>query len=1077
VVGPDDTSPEAERKLRDLAERVLDEIKSLPSVSNAEIMGARDYQIDIEISEKTLRKYGLELEQVAHIIRARNLERPGGTMRTKGQEILIRAKNKYLTGEEIAKLPVLTTRDGVVLTAGDLGTVRDGFVDTTAISRINGKPGYIISVNKTAQEDLMAITNELKEYVDGKPGLPPFVMNIASMFGKELSSGEVPPVSLPPGYSLETFNDMSVHVQGRLDLLTKNGLQGIILVFVLLAIFLEFRLAFWVALGIPISMMGAGAVMLGAGATLNMLSMFAFIMVLGILVDDAIVVGENIYHHRQLGEDFFTAAVRGTVEVVPSVTASVTTTIIAFIPMLFVPGIMGKFFAIIPFAVIIMLLFSLFESVFILPCHLAHGHGGKKSWIQIIHQMPLPLRMVVGYPFYAIGRALHYLFYPFLKIEGLTRHVNRWSAGALDYFSERFYQPGLRFSLHNPLLIICTGVAITLITIGGYKGGFIPFKAFPKTDSSMIHATITYPDGTPASVTIDATNRLEDAILKLNEKYEAKGRPVAQMVQRVVGKVSAAATRVGNEGVDGSHRGKVLVEMTDPSMRDVASMQVINEWREAAGTFPGAESVVFEGEQGGPGGKMIEFKLMAGRKNMELLEELTQMAKDKLSTYPGVFDIRDDSSPGKWEFQLKLKDKAKSLGLTEEELIRPVRARYYGQEVMRLQRGRHEVKLMVRYPEEERESLGDFDDIRIRVGGAERPLSELAEVNVQRGYSQINRLDQKRAITITADVDSAAGGSNAAEITADLKEDFFPKLLGKSRYRDVSVNWEGQQEQTEESIAGLMQGLIIALLAIFVLLTLEFRSYAQPLIIMAIIPFSTIGAIVGHLVMGMDVTLMSLFGMVALTGVVINDSIVLVDYINRTIGTSHHVQDVLVAAGARRLRPVLLTSFTTVAGLSPLMLETSFQAQFLIPMAVSLCFGLLFATVLILVFVPTFYLLYYRTLELLGARTPNEVLEQLEEGSTIVEEIEGSDETKEAESDESPAEDAPPAYVFPATVRPEPAGGATSTDDREDDTSDKPDESPQETLRLEVGKKTVEMETPQPPDQEETLKKERQYGS
>jgi len=1019
VIGPESDNPEAERRLRDVAEEVRDELLQLPSVSQVEMVGVKDYQIDVEISEETLRKYGLTLQQVAQIIRRENIELPGGTMKTDSQEILLRGKNKRLLGHEIAKIPLVTQPDGVVLTVGDLGVVRDEFVDTTAIHRINGKPGMVIAVQKTAAEDLLEIVHEIKQFLGEAQGQPE--EKPEGFFGRikqSLAGGHLPSsYRLPYGYSLTTWDDNSVMVEDRINLLTRNGLQGLALVLVVLAVFLELRLAAWVAMGIPISILGGAAIMLGIDQTLNMLSLFAFLMVLGILVDDAIVVGENVYTHRQGGKGLIEAAVDGTCEVLPSVTASVSTTIIAFVPLLFVPGVIGKFIAIMPIAVIAMLLISLFECAFILPCHLVHqphSHGrferlraragrlrflapwslvaiaiwGGVTWMLLRQSIPLYMKVGTSAALLVFALLPHLVYWarPFFALLGwIHDHVfNRVNARAtrlLNFVIHRLYLPVLRRSLDNPSITLAAGLSILLLAIGLVQMGVVEFVFFPKLDSNTIAASITYPDGTPASVTAAATRRMEEAVQKINRNHSKPNEPFVQLIHRSVGQPSTLGGIRPGQSSEGSHVGGVGVEMVGTECRDVRSDEIADEWRELCGAFPGAENVTFGSAHVGPGGAAIEFRLLARPRDMNKLEEAIEKCKEKLATYKGVQDIVDDSQPGKWEFQVNVKDDAKSLGLTAADLAETIRAAYYGEEVMRLQRGRHEVKLMVRYPRNERRSLADFDEIRVRMQPsrasnqakialrnvtspasaagrpAERPLTELADVQVKRGYSSINRLDQLRSITITADVNKKAGG-NAARIVGDMKKNFFPKLL--KEYPGLRLNWEGQQQQTQESFLGLGIGLALALVVMFALLTFEFRSYLQPVLILAIVPFGFIGAVLGHFLMGLDLTIFSLFGLVALTGVVVNDSIVLIDFINRRVRSGIALGEALLDAGRRRFRPVMLTSLTTVAGLLPILLERSFQAQVLIPMATSLAFGLMFTTLIMLILVPTMYLVYVR---------------------------------------------------------------------------------------------------------------------
>ncbi len=968
VVGPDVESPQAERYLRELAERVREELIGLQpenqnenqeqsklqrvlakirsqfvaptNISQAEVKAAKNYQIDVEISEDTLREHGLTLAQVSQLIRRNNVELPAGTIKTDSQDVLVKGKDKSLTGEGIADLPVLTQPGGTVLTVGDLATVRDQFDDTTAMTRVNGQPAMVIAVERTSKEDLLAMTAAVRDYVKQK--------------------------AMPAGYHLMYWGDRSVEVRDRLNLLQRNGLQGLILVFITLAIFLELRLAFWVALGIPVSMLGACILLLMTGQTLNMLSSFAFLMALGIIVDDAIVIGENIYSHRQMGKGFLRAAIEGTTEVLPSVGASVATTIIAFLPLMYVSGVMGKFIAVMPVAIIAMLLISLFESSFILPCHLAHGHHEEnrepfrfiESARRFRRNLSPGLRWTLGLFALAGAALLTLLTDPFRYLYRGSRKVNEMATRRLEGFIERSYLPMLGWGLKNPLTIVAGAGVIFLLAIGIVRSGLTPFIVFPKLDGNRVQAAVSYPDGTPSRITQAAVRQLETAALELEKDYvKDGGSPFLELRRWTVGEVEARSGPGRTSATRGGHVGGVTLELAEAGQRDITSSEIVARWRKKVGDLPGVESLTFGNVNMGPAGTPIEFKLLARSGRVDELEAAVEKCKARLAKYPGVFDVSDDSQPGKWEFQIRLKERAKSLGVTLGDVAETVRASYYGDEVMRLQRGRHEVKLMVRYPLEDRHSLADFDQVRVRTsGGTELPLTELADVHVERGYSEINRVDQMRSVTISADINESQG--NAQNVVRELQSSFMPKLF--EEYPDVRVRWEGQQEQTVESVKSLLIGSVVALVAMFVLLTLQFRSYFQPLLIMAVIPFGIVGAIGGHFVMGLPLTLFSFFGIVALTGVVVNDSIVLIDFINHRVREGIPLEEALLDAGRRRFRPVMLTSITTIAGLLPILLETSLQAQLLIPMATSLCFGLMLTTVLVLILVPTFYLIYFK---------------------------------------------------------------------------------------------------------------------
>ena len=894
------------------------------AISTVSIVAEKDYQIDVEVKEEKLREFGLTLQQVAGAISAEDLDLPGGKMVTAGQEILLRGKSKSSIGAEVEQIKLIPQPGGDALTVGDVAEVIDGFSDEVSIHKVGGQQALVLNVERTSDEDLLVVCSAVKQYYANKS------------------------VNMPEGYELKYWNDTSIDVEDRMNLLIRNGLQGLLLVFIVLAVFLELKLAFWVALGIPVSILGSGYILLGAGATLNMLSMFAFLMALGIVVDDAIVIGENIYEHRQRGKKFLQAAVEGTVEVLPSVCASVATTIIAFMPLMFVTGVMGKFIAVMPLAVIAMLIISLLESTFILPCHLAHENN---LFIRILRGFFRPVR-VLGVVF---------------------DWINKSASKGMEWFIENIYLRALRWSLANRMVIIVAAFSMLIFSIGFIFSGLTPFVGFPKLDSRVINGTVVYPDGTPKERTIASIQRVEDAIQRLDKEYSQEfGEGFIRVSYQSVGQISAQGA-LGSTGVtSGGHVGNVEIELIPVSERKWTSQQIVDKWREAAGDFAGAEIVKFGAAQMGPGGISIEFQLQAPKSMVAELEAAVEKCKAQLRSYEGVIDVEDDSRPGKDELQIDIKDSANGLGVTLQTVASAVRAAYYGTEAKRIQRGRHEVKVMVRYPKERRRSMKDLENIQI----GNTPVTELANFSYEQGYSEINRVDQRRSITISAEVEA---GANADEIVSDLKRigrkyttddgevvdnRGFLQILQEEN-PGLYVRWEGQTQRNSESFSSLFSGVVVAMLAMFVLLTVEFRTYMQPLIILAIIPFGVIGAILGHFAMQLELTLFSFFGLVALTGVIVNDSIVLVDFINTRYRSGAPIKEALLEAGRRRFRPVVLTSMTTIAGLFPILMERSFQAQVLIPMAVSLCFGLLVATSLILILVPVFYDVY---LSLVGGK-------------------------------------------------------------------------------------------------------------
>lgn len=950
VLGPETESREAEIKLREVAEMIRTELLQLPTISQAELRGVKNYQIDVELDQETLRKHNLTLGQVAQILKRQNAEMPGGQLRSESQEILLRGKNRSEFGEGIKSLPLIMQPSGAVLNVSDLGKVVDEFEDVPKLNRINGRPALLINVDRTSQEDLIAICNEVHKYAENR-------------------------TQMPEGYSLRVFGDTSIDVADRLRMLRSNGYMGLVIVFVLLALFLEFRLAFWVSMGIPISVLGAFIVLYLTDQTLNMLSMFSFLMALGIVVDDAIVVGENIYSHRSMGKDFVRAAIDGTLEVLPSVLVAVGTTMIAFLPFFFVSGVMGKFIAVMPVAIIAMLAISLVEASTALPCHLSHAPGKHpKSFYDWVT--------------YLLGR----LFSPVVY---LLHRGNLVCSATMEWIGDRVYMPCLRVLLRFPLLAVGISGFLLLGTFAMVRSGMVPFDAFPSSDSKVVFGQVIFSDGTPISVTDQATEQMETAIRKVSEELyqqqlKQEGPEAVQALTgtdgapngpvmltfRQVGTLRSRGAFGGGQDA-GSRAGQVIVELHDTSLRKIESSQLVNLWRKATGEIAGAERISFFGASVGPGGNPIEFRMLAPADQPAKLAGAVEEAKKILASFKGVYDIRDDAEDGKIEYQIKIKEQAESLGITTLDLAETIRHAYYGAEVMRLQRGRHEVKLMVRYPAEQRADLNRFDEILYRrPDGTEIPITELADIQVSRGYSEINRLNQLRSITITADLDTSEG--NAQNIVDQLKSDYFPSLLS-GKYAGVAVNWEGQQKQTMESLSSLMIGSAAAIVFMYLLLVVEFRSYIQPLLILSIVPFGVIGAIWGHGILGMQVTLFSFFGLVALTGVVVNDSIVLVDFINARVRCGVPHQQALLEAGRRRMRPVFLTSVTTIGGLLPMLLETSFQAQFLKPMAASIAFGLMMSTALVLFQVPVYFQIYLKLLAAVGF-DPADVFEHDEVG-------------------------------------------------------------------------------------------------
>jgi len=887
----------SEKLLRDVAEKIRDDLTDTKSISMADLVGVRDYEISIEVSEKNLRQYGISFDDVARAVKTGSVDLPGGSIRTLHGEILVRAKGQLYTGREFEEIPLITLEDGSVIRLGQIATVIDGFEDTDMKARFNSQPAALVQVNRTNSQDLIQVSRTVRDYVEKNRD------------------------AMPEGVKLATWFDLAPLVQDRIDMLLRNGFQGIVLVFIALALFLNLRLAFWVSIGIPVSFMGAFMVLNHNGETINMISLFAFIMTLGILVDDAIIIGENIFTHFHKGKSPSAAVVDGLKEVGGPVVMAVSTTIVAFIPLLFITGIMGKFIAVMPRAVIAILIISLGEALIILPAHLVGAltrsvikEDSKPSWLE--------------------------------RIRARVEHL-------LNMVIEKYYAPALQYVVKNRYFAFALGLGVLIISLGILKGGYVPFVFFPKGESNWIIAEVGYPLGTPFDVTEKTIEHLEKQAFKLNSLFNSQLKNNSNLIVNTFALVGMIPRRDWKPGETGGHCGEVWIELVPSEKRRSLSVNtVLNKWRGLTGEIPGVETLTFATLEGGPGGNPIEIQLVG--RDFNQLRQAADELKAEIQTYPGTFDIADNFKPGKDERQVKIKEGAKSLGITMSDIARQLRQAFYGDEALRIQRGRDDLKVLVRYAEADRRSISGIEDMRIRtIDGREVPIEEVADIIHGRAYSVIHRVNRKRVITVISNLDESI--ANASKIVSDINRDFLPKLI--ERYPGLEYDLEGQEKRTRESISSLKKGYVLALMGIFLLLASQFKSYIQPVIIMMAIPFGLIGAVAGHLVMGLSITMISIFGIVALSGIVVNDALILIDFINRAVGNNTEIKTAVIESGKARFRPVLLTSITTIAGLMPLLLERSFQAQFLIPMAVSISFGLLVATFLTLLYVPSLYLI------------------------------------------------------------------------------------------------------------------------
>jgi multidrug efflux pump subunit AcrB len=873
------------------------------SISQVTIAGTRDFEISIEVSEDKLRQFGLTHREVADAVRRTSVDLPGGSVRAESGEMILRALGKRYDAAEFRTIPVATRKDGSEVRLEDVANVVDGFEDVDLSSNFDGKPAVIVNVYRVGNEDTLALAAMVSDYV------------------------EKANKTMPEGVNVSIWNDQSSYLKGRLDLLKRNAIFGLGLVLLVLALFLRPSLAFLVALGIPISFAGGIWLMPMLGVSINMISLFSFILVLGIVVDDAIVTGENVYSRIQAGEHPRIAAWKGTEEVSVVVVFGVLTTMMAFTPMLGLSGVSGKIWPNIPLVVIPTLAFSLLQSKLALPAHLA---------LLAPHSKEMPRN-------------------PLFRLQ---RHI----ADGLEWFVLHVYRPVLERLLRWRYVTSAGFLSILVLSLAFVASGHVKFKFFPEVEGDILSAKFELTEGAPFTATEAVARTLEEAAIRVGAELKNRdGNPVR------VHHLASSGSQPFQTGFDpggppkATHIGEVTLELSPAAGRDVTSDVFIDRWREVAGDLPGVVELTFRAETAG-GGNAIDVNLSGP--DLGRLREATDWAKAELAKYPGVIDISDSGRAGKDELRLiRLTQSGKSLGLRLEDVAMQVRDAFYGNEAQRLQRGRDEVKVMIRLPESDRRTLASLETMKIRTtGGDEVPLQQVVEYEFDSGPAVINRTDRQRSIKITADVTAT---TNANEVVGAYTAEVLGKLA--TRYPGVAYDFEGEQEDQANSVREIGIGFLFALVGMYVLIAIPLKSYWQPLIIMSVIPFGLVGAIAGHVLLGLNLSIMSMCGIVALAGVVVNDSLVMVDFVNRHRGESS-VEVAARDAGVRRFRAILLTSLTTFAGLMPMLLETDVQARFLIPMAVSLGFGILFATVITLFLVPCVYLILEDIRHGLGAR-------------------------------------------------------------------------------------------------------------
>ena len=892
----------SERMLKETAETMRDDLTAMDGVSIVSVSGTRTYEIAIEVSEIALRRYELTFESVANAVRGFSVNLGGGLIRTDAGEILLRTDGQAYVGRDFESIVVRTQPDGTQIRVRDVATVNDGFEDVTLENVFNGSPAAYLNVSRIGSQDSLGIEAAVRDYVDG--------------------------VALPAGINATIWSNQADVLRSRIDLLVRNGLIGLVLVFGCLVLFVDLRLAFWTTMGIPIAFLGAFIFVPLAGGTVNMISLFGLIVVLGVVVDDAIIVGENVYALREDGLPPTQAAIEGARQMAAPVTIGILTSVAAFLPLMFTSGVIGQILWQIPVVVISVLLMSLVEALWILPAHLS---SKKSAGNDAVGTIP------------AIQRVLR---------------------TQLQRFIDGPYRALLSLAVRSRYATIAVAIAILLLAVGGVRGGHVRFVFFPQIDSDQVTATLTMANGTPAERTREVLARMltaaNDATGELDAQLSEEAPPLVLNISATLG--GRPFSGGGGPGAtadrsSGSNVAEVVIELTPSEERGlidgqpVSARAIEDAWRARVGEVAGATTLSFNSSLFGAG-ESVNVEL--AHRNFDTLLLAVEALKTRLQSYEGVSDVTDTFEPGKRELQLSITDAGLAAGLTLRDLARQVRQAFYGEEAQRVQRGRDDIKVMVRFPETERRSLADLLRLRIRLpDGTEVPFGTVAVVAEDRGYASINRIDRRRTVNVTADIGDDAP-TTAGTVNTELALDVLPELQGL--YPGLAFSFAGEEKERNESMQSLTRNLGIAILFIFGLLGMQLRSYMQPLLIMSVIPFGAVGAIIGHVIMGVPLSFFSTFGIVALSGVLVNDSLILIDLINRERRRGVPMRTAIMQSGVRRFRPIVFTTLTTFLGLAPMLFEKSLQAQFLIPMAISLAFGIVFATALTLLLIPALYM-------------------------------------------------------------------------------------------------------------------------
>jgi len=891
----------SENALKETAYRLEDSLAALPEISFVDTSSIRDYEVSIEVPQQTLQAFGLSLNDISRTIAASSLDSPAGSIDTDSEEVRVRTIGQNYNQQNFEDIVLISNENGAMVRLGQIANIRDEFEDSDLVSLYNGKPVAFVEVFRTSDERVLDVSRATKDYLEGE-------------FAH----------SLPEGISYAIWSDDSELLNDRLSLLLKNAAIGLFLVLLALTLFLDIRLAAWTALGIGVTFVGAIFLLDLAGSSINMFSLFGFILALGLVVDDAIVVGESVYARREAGRSGLGAAVSGARRVTMPVIFAVLTTVAAFSPLFAIGGVMGKILADIPLVVVAVLFLSLVESLLILPNHLSH--------------LPVPgtpTRNPVTHFFERVQAKVDIYYQAFVN-------------GPLDR--------AVRYSVRMPFVILAGSVAFLIVVGSLIPAGIIKSSFFPAIEADVVTASLEMRAGTTIAETEKIARLIEQRGRETYAKFEARidddePSPL-RGIFTLIGKAPRATGPNAQSGGFASNIASVQFSFIPGDQRELASRDFENAWRETVGPIVEARSLVFASDLISIGAPV---DVQISDPDPAVVEAASTKLMERLNRFAGVFDIESDQDEGLKEIQLRLKPEARSLGVTLEDVALQVRAAFFGSEALRVQRGQEDMRVYIRLPEAERNSIVDVERFRVRVPGGEVPLATLADVSFGQAPAIIRRTDGRRITTVTADIDTNIVTSQ--EIANALTDEIMPEL--QADYPQLLYSFGGEQQEQQDSFGDLGLAFLAALLMIYALLAIPFRSYMQPLIIMAVIPFGIIGALLGHLILGLPLGVLSMFGMIALSGVIVNGSLILIDFINENLRDGMAIEEAIISATKSRFRPIMLTSLTTFLGVAPITFETSLQAQFLIPMSASLGFGVLFGAIILQLLIPALTILEY----------------------------------------------------------------------------------------------------------------------